>query len=43
MRGGHLTLELTVPTSIAPARVVVHRPPGGDPSPAVHVVVANVD
>jgi acetyl esterase len=31
------TLELTVPTSIAPARVVVYRPAGGDPSPPVHV------
>ncbi|WP_405775166.1 alpha/beta hydrolase fold domain-containing protein [Streptomyces sp. NBC_01538] len=31
------TSELTIPTSVAPARVVVYRPPAGDPAPPVHV------
>jgi acetyl esterase len=28
---------ITVPTTVAPARAVVYRPPGGDPRPPVHV------
>ncbi|MEW2117471.1 alpha/beta hydrolase fold domain-containing protein [Streptomyces sp. NPDC005474] len=31
------TSELTIPTSVAGARVVVYRPPAGDPAPPVHV------
>ncbi|MBB4930616.1 acetyl esterase [Lipingzhangella halophila] len=31
------TREITVPTSIAPARAVVYRPCGPDPTPPVHV------
>ncbi|MFI1358875.1 alpha/beta hydrolase fold domain-containing protein [Streptomyces sp. NPDC020898] len=31
------TRELMVPTSIAPARIVVYRPANGDPAPPVHV------
>ncbi|MEU9157507.1 alpha/beta hydrolase fold domain-containing protein [Streptomyces sp. NPDC048417] len=31
------TRELTVPTTVAPARATVYLPPSGDPSPPVHV------
>ncbi|WP_105973124.1 alpha/beta hydrolase fold domain-containing protein [Streptomyces geranii] len=31
------TSELTIPTSVAPARVTVHRPATEDPAPPVHV------
>jgi len=31
------TQELTIPTSVAPARTVVYRPAGQDPCPPVHV------
>ncbi|WP_248958466.1 hypothetical protein [Sphaerisporangium perillae] len=31
------TQGITIPTSIAPARAVVYRPAGQDPSPPVHV------
>jgi len=31
------TRDITIPTSLAPARAVVYRPAGQDPSPPVHV------
>lgn len=31
------TEEITIPTSIAPARAIVYRPAGQDPCPPVHV------
>jgi acetyl esterase len=31
------TQDLTIPTSVAPARAVVYRPPSQDPRPPVHV------
>ncbi|KIH99550.1 carboxylesterase [Streptomonospora alba] len=34
---GGTTQEITVPTSIAPARAIVYRPSGRDPAPPVHV------